>query len=114
MNLRSPKGYTVTGYYSANWADSNLTGITNPYNGATDYGRASFAVRSRLTLLGTFALPFQISASPIIIAQSGNPYNLTTGLDNNADGLTDDRPAFANGAVPPQLQDLHQCRQLQR
>ena len=97
VNLRMPKGYTVTGFYSANWADSNLTGITNPYNPATDYGRASFAVRNRLTLLGNFALPFQITASPIIIAQSGNPYNLITGIDNNADGVTDDRPAFASG-----------------
>ena len=100
VNVRTPKGITIFGYYSANWANSNLTGITNPYNSATDYGRATFAVRSRMNLGGTIPLPFQITASPLIIAQSGNPYNLITGIDNNEDSVIDDRPAFASGVSP--------------
>jgi hypothetical protein len=97
INVRTPKGISIFGFYSANWAKSNLTAITNPYNSATDYGRASFSVRSRMTVGGTIPLPFLITASPMIIAQSGNPYNLTTGIDNNADGISNDRPAFASG-----------------
>jgi hypothetical protein len=50
INLRTPKGITVTGYYSLNWANSNLSGITDPFHPAFDYGRAGFAVRSRVSL----------------------------------------------------------------
>jgi hypothetical protein len=99
INARTPKGINVFGFYSANWANSNLSGITNPFNSAYDYGRASFAVRSRLTLGGTIPLPFLITASPLIIAQSGSPYNLTTGQDNNLDFVKDDRPQFAPGVT---------------
>ncbi len=98
VNIRTPKGTNVFGYYSANWANSNLSGITNPYNSATDYGRAAFAVRSRLVLGGTVPLPFLITASPLLFANSGSPYNITTGADNNSDGVYDDRPSFVNGA----------------
>lgn len=101
INIRTPKGTNIFGYYSANWANSNISSITDPYHPSVDYGRAGFAVRSRLNLGGTIPLPWQITASPLIFAQSGNPYNVTTGLDNNLDGDTDDRPGFANGVVPP-------------
>jgi hypothetical protein len=99
INIRTPKGITIFGFYSANWANSNLSGITNPYNSAVDYGRASFAIRNRMTLGGTVPLPFLITASPLIIAQSGSPYSITTGQDNNLDGVIDDRPAFASGVT---------------
>jgi Carboxypeptidase regulatory-like domain len=99
INVRTPKGTSIFGYYSANWADSNLSGITDPFHPAVDYGRATFAVRSRLSLGGTIPLPFLITASPLIFAQSGSPYNVTTGSDNNLDGNFDDRPSFANGAT---------------
>jgi len=97
VNIRTNKGITIFGYYSANWANSNLSGITNPYNSAADYGRASFAIRNRVNVGGTIPLPFLITASPLIFAQSGSPYNITTGVDNNADGVIDDRPEFAPG-----------------
>jgi len=99
INVRTPKGISIFGYYSANWANGNLSGITNPYNSATDYGRAGFAVRSRMTLGGTIPLPFLLTASPLIFAQSGNPYSISTGEDNNLDGVSDDRPAFAPGVT---------------
>ena len=105
INLRTPKGINVTGFYSANWANSNLSGITNPYNPAIDFGRAAFAVRNRMTLLGTFPLPFLITASPIISAQSGSPYSITTGEDTNGDGVYDDRPQFANGPIASTYQN---------
>jgi Carboxypeptidase regulatory-like domain len=99
VRIQTPKGTSITGFYSANWANSNTSGITDPYHPAFDYGRASFAVRSQMTLLGTIPLPFLISASPIMQVSSGRPYSITTGLDNNDDGVTDDRPAFAGNPV---------------
>jgi hypothetical protein len=99
IRIQTPKGTSVTGFYSANWANSNTSGITDPYSSSADYGRAGYAVRSQATLLGTIPLPFLITASPIMQVSSGRPYSITTGLDNNDDGVFDDRSAFANGAV---------------
>jgi hypothetical protein len=80
INIRTPKGINIFGYYSANWANSNDASTTNPFSSSVDYGRARFGVRSRLTLGGNIPLPFLISASPMLTAQSGSPYNLSTGL----------------------------------
>ena len=87
IRLQTPKGISIIGFYSANWANSNTSGITNPYNSATDYGRAAFDVRSQMSCWGTIPLPFLITASPIIFARRAGPYNITTGLDNNDDGV---------------------------
>jgi len=99
INIRTNKGMSIFGYYSANWANSNLSGITDPYSSTVDYGRASFGVRSRMNLGGTIPLPFLFSASPLIFAQSGSPYNVTTGVPDAVTRLTSDRPAFANGVT---------------
>jgi hypothetical protein len=98
-SIHTPKGLSLSGYYSANWANSNLSGITNPYNPSVDYGRAAFAVRNRIAIFGTVPLPYLITASPFLVAQSGSPYNVTTGVDNNQDGVFDDRPSFVGNAT---------------
>jgi hypothetical protein len=97
INVRAPRGITVFGFYSANWADSNISNITTPYNSHTDYGRAAFAVRSRLVLGGNIPLPYKFTASPLIFAQSGSPYNVTTGIPDSVTLQYTDRPAFAPG-----------------
>jgi len=99
VNIRTPKGVTIFGFYSANWANSNVSNITNPYNSSTDYGRAAFAVRSRVVLGGNIPLPFKISASPLLFAQSGSPYNVTAGVQDPTTLQYTDRPAFATGAT---------------
>ena len=105
IRVSTPKGTNITGFYTANWANSNLSGITDPYHPAYDYGRAGFDIRSQMTLLGTIPLPFLITASPIVNVSSGRPYSITTGQDNNEDGVIDDRPAFAHGPVAPTFQN---------
>ena len=99
INFHTPKGITLFGFYSANWADSNISNITNPYNSHTDYGRAAFAVRSRMVLGGSIPLPYKITASPLIFAQSGSPYNVTAGVPDPVTLQFTDRPAFAGGAA---------------
>ena len=44
---------------------------------------------------GSFLIVF--TASPFIIAQSGTPYNLTTGLDPTGSSIYNQRPFFASG-----------------
>jgi hypothetical protein len=96
-NVRTPKGIQIFGNYSASWANSNISNITNPTSSTTDYGRAAFSVRSRLSIGGSVPLPFRITASPLVFANSGSPYNVFTGVDENDDTLVNDRPAFLPG-----------------
>ena len=101
INVRTPKGTNIFGYYSANWANSNDASITDPFSSSVDYGRARFAVRSRLTLGGSIPLPFQISASPMLTAASGSPYNITTGLPENYTVPGTTSPITIGGGVRP-------------
>ena len=105
INVRAPRGVTLFGFYAASWANSNVSNITNPYDPRVDYGRAAFAVQNRLAIGGNIPLPFRISASPLIFANSGSPYNITTGLDENLDSVYNDRPAFLPGATSANCHD---------
>ena len=99
LNLRLGAKASLFGFYSLNLAHSNTAGISsfpsNSYNVALDYGRAAFDVRHRLFLGGSFSLPKGVRLSPFMIANSGTPFNITTGQDNNGDSIFNDRPAYA-------------------
>jgi hypothetical protein len=99
INVRTPKGISVFGYYSANWANTNDSSITDPFSTTVDYGRARYGVRSRLFLGGSIPLPYHLSASPMLSAQSGSPYNLTVGTPDRVTLGGNDRPAFAPGVT---------------
>src|SRR5262249_25547397 len=65
----------------------------NNYNLSGEWSRADFDQRHRFSLLGTFTPPrdyFKLGLS--ISLYSGQPYNETTGRDDNHDGLANDRP----------------------
>ena len=47
----------------------------------------------------------------IVQLQSGNPINITTGSDNNGDGVTNDRPNLAPGLVRARVKDNGHSRQ---
>jgi len=47
-------------------------------------------------------LPRNFRLSPFLIAQSGVPFNITTGQDVNGDSIFNDRPAFASPQSLPQ------------
>jgi hypothetical protein len=93
--------FSVFSFYMLNYANSDTSGASsfpsNPYNLMADYGRASFDVRNRFVLGGSFNAPYHFTFSPFIVANSGRPYNITIGTDANGDSIYNDRPAFANG-----------------
>ena len=99
LNLRVGTKASLFGFYSLNFARSNTAGVSsfpsNSYDIALDYGRAAFDVRNRLFLGGSFSLPKGIRLSPFVMANSGSPFNITTGQDNNGDSIFNDRPAYA-------------------
>jgi hypothetical protein len=55
---------------------------------------------NRASLSGTYSLPWGFMISAWAQLGSGFPYNITTGVDNNGDGNTSDRPVI-NGVVIP-------------
>ena len=109
INIRTPKGMNIGGYYSANWANSNDAQMSDPFSSSVDYGRARFGVRSRLTLFGSFPLPFKISASPMLTAQSGSPYNITVGIPDPVTLGGSDRPSWAGSGPMPAYGSWAQC-----
>jgi len=99
LNLRMSTRVSLFGFYSLNFSRSNTAGVSSfpsdAYDIALDYGRAAFDVRNRLFLGGSFSLPKGIRLSPFVMANSGSPFNITTGQDNNGDSIFNDRPAYA-------------------
>lgn len=63
-----------------------------------DYGRTSFDVANRLMFFGNFTLPFQVSAAPMLVYNSGSPYNVTIGTDLTGNNQFNARPAYAPSA----------------
>jgi hypothetical protein len=106
VNGRVATGRHVSlfGYYSLNFAKGDTSGagseISTPYNIAADYGRTTFDVRNRAFIAGSITLPRYIQFSPFVIAQSGNPYNITVGQDVNGDTFFNDRPLKVTGLTP--------------
>ena len=97
-NSNASSGGSAGGFFSSG-TTSEASFLSNQYDPLADYGRAAFDVRHRVFLGGNFSLPYSFSLSPFIIINSGQPYNLTTGQDNNGDSIFNDRPWFAGSAV---------------
>ena len=55
---------------------------------------------NRVSASATYQMPYGFMLSAWVQAASGFPYNITTGVDNNGDGNTSDRPVI-NGVVIP-------------
>jgi len=54
--------------------------------------------RHRAVITVSYKFPFQFTAGTLTMLTSSRPFNATTGVDNNGDGLNNDRPVI-NGAV---------------
>ena len=98
LNSRVQMGARLSlwGYYTLNYVNGNTSGagyipsipcgapglvIGTPCGIDEDYGRASFDVRHRAFVGGFITMPWGLRASPFLMAQSGSPFNITTGQD---------------------------------
>lgn len=92
------KDLSLFGYYTLNYAhgDTNGAGFVPSVPGdiTDDYGRAAFDVRQRLFFGGTIGVPYGFRISPFLIAQTGIPFNITTGQDLFGDAQFNTRPAL--------------------
>jgi hypothetical protein len=96
----SPK-FSLTGFYNYNHVKSDTGTASNSYNLMQDYGRASWASRNMVFLMGKYVAPWGITFNPFLIAQSGRPYNITTNNDLAGDSFFNDRPSYASTASIP-------------
>ena len=96
------KRVSLFGFYMLNFAKADTSGATyfpsNQFDPRADYGRANFDVRSRFLLGGNLQGPYGVSFSPMLVTNSGTPFNITIGQDLNGDNQFNDRPAFATSA----------------
>src|SRR5205823_5805257 len=118
-NVRVAVGRKLSlfGFYTLNHANSNVSAsgggggffssgtqssasfLSNQNNPMEDYGRAAFDVRHRAFIGGSIEAPYGFRLSPFVIINSGQPYNITTGQDNNGNSVFNDRPALVSTNV---------------
>ncbi len=104
FNVHASK-VSLFGFYTLNFAETNTGGASafpmNSYDLAEDYGRASYDIRNRLLIGGSYNLPKGFQVFPFIVANSAPPFNITVGQDINDDSIFNDRPAFASNLSNP-------------
>jgi hypothetical protein len=88
------RGIAINGFvqYVVGWAYDNAS-AQNQYDWRSEWSLSSFDTRNRLTSNLNLKIPRDITLSFLITGNSGRPYSLTTGQDNNGDQSTNDRPA---------------------
>ncbi len=92
--FRWRRGLSIYTYYSLGRSQNNTDGAFSPSPTGTidtEWGYSSSDIRHRIsTALYTGALK-NLTASFYVSAYGGRPYNQTTGVDANGDGLLNDR-----------------------
>lgn len=104
-NFRTLLGakFSLFGNYRLGYAKSDTDGAgSSPaysYDLSDEYGRSSFDIRHNFFLGGNFTMPWNVSLSPFIIANSGRPFNIVRGIDTNGDLFLNERPTFGEVAA---------------
>lgn len=97
---------SLNGYWAWTNYHTNANGLpSNEFNINQDWGRAAIP-SNRFNLIGTVGLPYGWTASPIFMANTPTPFNIMTGVDNNNDGVTNDRPSLAPAGVSCQAANI--------
>ncbi len=95
VNSRLSSKITLFGFYAYSHAHTDVLGQpSNPYDFAADWGRSSYDIRHRVNIIGSIVLPFGLRLSPNISANSGPPFNITSGVDEFGDFQFNTRPAL--------------------
>ena len=107
FNNRLSRMFQFSGNYSLSKTTNDTDGQggslfpVNSYDTSGEFGRGSFDIRHRFTIFGTVNLPWwKIVLNPLIVANSGPPFNIITGQDLNLDRQANERPSFAPANAP--------------
>ena len=97
--------FSVFGNYTFSNAHGDTSGVGSVPSVSSDpgldYGRTSFDVRNRFMVFGNFMLPWAVSVSPMVVANSGTPFNITIGSDLTANNQFNARPTYAASCSEP-------------
>lgn len=96
FNYRPRRMFGMVGYMIGerkNHADSPLTLPANNLDIDAEWGPAADDIRHRIFSFFTTDLAWGLRAGVNLRAMSGRPYTITTGFDDNGDGVVNDRPA---------------------
>ena len=93
------RGMMLFGYYTLSYGKDDNEGLpADPYNLRAEWGPSAYGdMRHRVALGATVPLPRKWSVSSFFVANSGMPYNITTGLDPEQTGSPTARPVLAGG-----------------
>jgi len=75
--------------------ESNLTEL-----GEQERGPSVVDQRHRAVFQASYLFPWNFTAGTLMMFASGRPFNSTTGVDNNGDGIQNDRPVIDGVVVP--------------
>jgi hypothetical protein len=93
---RPSKYFTGQVQYTLSKTYNNTSGITyfpgNSFNPSADWARSDNDRRHKFDLLGSTHLTKLFEAGVALSLYSGKPVNVTTGSDDNHDGVVNDRP----------------------
>jgi len=82
--------------------DSGQSGSPfDAYDFSHEYARGNFSSLSFMYGGGSYSGPHNINLNMFMIANSGYPFNITTGRDTNGDTYFSERPAFATDLNEP-------------
>jgi hypothetical protein len=105
INSRLTAKTSLIATYSLASARSNTDGLgtfpANPYSMAGEYGPAGNDVRNRASLGGSITTKFGLVWNPLIVVQSGMPFNIVTSQDIYDDTVLTARPGFATNPNQP-------------
>jgi len=73
--------------------ESNITQL-----GEIERGRSVVDQRHRAVIMFFYRFPMDFTAGTVTMLASARPFNATTGIDNNGDGINNDRPVI-DGAI---------------
>ena len=84
--------------YTFNKADSDTQGTgyfpSIAQNPRFDYGRSTFGITNQFQAIGTWTAPHGFVFNSALFAQSGTPYNITTGSDATENNQFNARPTY--------------------
>ena len=100
-NVNYKKLY-LFGSYTLSYGMANNEGLpADPYNLRAEWGPTSYGdIRHRAAGGASVPLPGKFSVSVFLLANSGQPYNITTGGDPYNTGYPAARPALVPGVAP--------------
>jgi hypothetical protein len=90
------RGFMIGGNYSLGFSENDGDGgfPTYSYDLSNEWGRAAYDTRHSFSVFGNIQVPWGISLNPLIFYNSGRAFNITTGVDSNADRQFLERPTF--------------------